>query len=121
MSEKLFHLEFPGFSRVGKSLADFKAALRVEAINVSFAVGDDFFYYKSGIYKGNFCAKTLNHAMVAVGYGVSDDTHTEYAILRNQWGKEWGEDGYIRVELVDDNEGVCGLYLDNTFTLVGYN
>lgn len=83
MPEKLFHLEFPGFSRVGKSLTEFKAALRVEAINVSFAVGEDFWFYKSGIYKGNFCSQTLNHAMVAVGFGVGEESGTEYAIIRN--------------------------------------
>lgn len=57
--------------------------------------------------------------MVAVGFGVSDNL--EYAILRNSWGSDWGEEGYIRVELVDNQTGVCGLYLDNTHALVGYD
>ena len=65
------------------------------------------------------CAKEVNHAMVAVGYGIQDNI--EFAIIRNQWGEDWGEGGYIRVKLTDDTYGTCGLYSDNTFTLVGYD
>lgn len=57
--------------------------------------------------------------MVAVGYGIQDNI--EFAIIRNQWGVDWGEAGYIRVKLTDDTYGTCGLYIDNTFTLVGYD
>jgi len=50
----------------------------------------------------------MNHAMLAVGYGVENSI--EYAVIQNQWGVGWGEQGLIRVELTDDNEGPCGLY-----------
>lgn len=56
--------------------------------------------------------------MNAVGFGVSGST--EYVIIRNQWGTGWGESGYVRVKLISGNVGVCQLYTDNTFTLVGY-
>lgn len=56
--------------------------------------------------------------MVAVGFGV--ENNIEYTIIRNSWGRNWGEMGYIRVKLDSSAEGVCGLYLDNTFTTVGY-
>lgn len=77
-------------------------------------------YYSSGIYGTGSpqCDTYLNHAMQAVGYGVSGTT--EYVTIRNQWGTNWGEDGYIRVKLISGNVGVCQLYTDNTFTLVGY-
>lgn len=53
-----------------------------------------------------------------MGYGVSGGI--EYVMIRNQWGTSWGESGYARVKMISGNTGVCGLYTDNTFTLVGY-
>ena len=49
--------------------------------------------YKSGIFtpKLKNCIK-VDHAMVAVGYT------KEAFIIRNSWGKEWGEDGYFRFD-----------------------
>ncbi|KAJ8705323.1 hypothetical protein PYW07_011150 [Mythimna separata] len=51
-----------------------------------------FQLYRSGIYDDLFCTPwTLNHAMLLVGYT------QDYWILLNWWGKNWGEDGYIRI------------------------
>lgn len=76
-------------------------------------------YYSSGIYTGQDCAAYLNHAMQAVGFGV--DNGVEYTIIRNQWGTSWGINGYAHVKMISGNYGVCDLYRDNTFTLVGYD
>jgi C1A family cysteine protease len=41
----------------------------------------------------------LNLAVVVVGYGVENDTNgtQPYWILRNSWGVDWGEAGYMRM------------------------
>lgn len=60
-------------------------------------------YYFNGIYDG-VCAEGVNHGMVAIGYGFDEAEGMEYAIVRNSWGPNWGEAGYVRVALVDDDE-----------------
>lgn len=66
---------------------------------------------QQGIYDGSCTASTLNHAVVAVGYGAMS-TGEEYWILRNQWGASWGADGYIYLPISyndDSTGGACGL------------
>lgn len=119
-TEKAFYLTSPGYEVVTKSKEGFKAGLRQNTLNISFAVGDDFMYYSSGVY-GNFasCADRVNHAMQAVGYGVENGE--EYTWIRNQWGSNWGINGYAKVKLIEGSLGVCDLYTDNTHNLVGYD
>ena len=55
----------------------------------------------------------VNHSAVVVGYGVdySVDNGTQYYIVRNSWGTEWGEDGYVRIATggAGNHKGVCGI------------
>lgn len=49
----MFYLEGTrGYEVVGSSYDSYKEALRIEPINISFAVGDNFMSYSSGIYDG---------------------------------------------------------------------
>ena len=43
--------------------------------------------------------------MQLVGYG--SESNTDYWIVRNSWGAEWGESGYIRIERHADGK-FCG-------------
>jgi len=79
--DRVFYLTGSGYQTVGRSYAEFKQGMLIEPLNISFAVGDDFLYYSSGIYTGSGCASQLNHAMQAVGFGVENGT--EYVIIRN--------------------------------------
>ena len=38
----------------------------------------------------------VNHAVVLVGWGV-DEYEQEYFIIKNHFGKDWGEKGYARI------------------------
>ncbi|KAI3875213.1 hypothetical protein MKX03_008911 [Papaver bracteatum] len=71
---------------------------------VSLAIeagGRDFQLYKSGVYYTGICGTDLDHGVNAVGY------------VRNSWGPEWGEEGYIRMErnLADTFIGLYNLPL----------
>lgn len=67
---------------------------------------ESFQFYSSGIYYDFDCSKTNgNHFGLAVGYGT--ENRLGYYIVRNCFGKSWGEDGYIRMARFRNNN--CGI------------
>ncbi|XP_043935987.1 cathepsin S [Protopterus annectens] len=54
-----------------------------------------FVHYSGGIYFDPSCTHIVTHAMLAVGYGV--DNGQEYWLVKNSWGLQWGERGYLRI------------------------
>ncbi|KAL7631756.1 UNVERIFIED_CONTAM: hypothetical protein RMT77_017937 [Armadillidium vulgare] len=61
-----------------------------------------FIYYRSGIYYNAYCNDGFpTHAVLVVGYG-QEDGH-EYWLVKNSWGTDWGEEGYIRMSRNKDN------------------
>lgn len=68
------------------------------------ASGNSFMLYSGGVYEGTDCGTIQNHAVCAVGYGT--DNGTPYWIVRNSWGPDWGEQGYIRML---KNVNVCNI------------
>jgi KDEL-tailed cysteine endopeptidase len=75
--------------------------------------GFDWFDYQSGIVDDD-CPPYLNHGVLLVGYGTDAKTKREYWIIKNSWGTEWGEKGYIRI-LITNGKGVCGVNMDPSF------
>ncbi|KAI3797090.1 hypothetical protein L1987_39781 [Smallanthus sonchifolius] len=72
------------------------------------ASGRDFQFYSGGVFDGH-CGTDLDHGVAAVGYGTSKGV--DYVIVRNSWGSNWGERGYIRMKRkTGQSEGMCGLY-----------
>lgn len=59
--------------------------------------------YQSGIFDGN-CTKD-SHMIVTVGFG--SENGQDFWIVRNSWGADWGENGYIRVARNDSNNHSC--------------
>ena len=53
----------------------------------------------------------INHSVVLVGYGHDTTLNKDYWLLKNSWGKSWGESGYFRLKR---GSGVCGV---NTYVI----
>ncbi|XP_057948263.1 zingipain-2-like [Malania oleifera] len=71
-----------------------------------------FRYYSGGLYTG-WCNSFLNHAMTLVGYQTDNETGVEYWLLKNSWGPEWGEDGYMKIP-----RGRCRLARDASYPVI---
>ncbi|GAU30262.1 hypothetical protein TSUD_384840 [Trifolium subterraneum] len=83
-------------------------AVAQQPVSVGIDPSTEFHLYKEGVYSGT-CGRPFNHAVTAVGYGVTDDG-IKYWLIKNSWGKNWGEQGYMRV-LRDSGKpgGQCGI------------
>lgn len=64
----------------------------------------NFELYRHGIIKARHCGKKIDHAVTVVGYGI--EKNTRYWIVKNSWGKSWGEGGYFRLER---DHNACGI------------
>lgn len=86
-----------------------KVVARYGPVAAIIPMGDDvsFYKYKSGIFvndnnnrtnnqANDYCRTKRNHAVLIVGYG-RDLIGGDYWIVKNSYGKRWGEDGYIRM------------------------
>ena len=65
--------------------------------------------YRAGIYYDKNCdPDKLNHSMLVVGYG--SEGGEDYWVVKNSWGVEWGEEGYVRMSRnKNDNCGIADL------------
>uniref|UniRef100_A0A8C6SJN5 Uncharacterized protein n=1 Tax=Neogobius melanostomus TaxID=47308 RepID=A0A8C6SJN5_9GOBI len=74
---------------------------------------DPILSYSSGIFSDTDCTGSVNHAVLAVGYGT--DGGQDYWLVKNSWGTGWGEDGYIRIAR---NKGdMCGIATYATYCM----
>lgn len=54
--------------------------------------------------------------MVLVGYGRDNKTGLDYWLVRNSWGKAWGENGHIRMRMNFKN--MCGIATNGLYALL---
>jgi len=124
------------------------AVVNVGPIAIS-AAAEPWQLYESGVFSNN-CGADVDHAIQLVGYGTQPKKifkpEQDYWLVRNSWGANWGESGYIRIErfgatkaepCVTDNQpgdgtgckggpssiqvcGLCGIMSDSSYPVGGH-
>merc|ERR1712168_1716383 len=70
-------------------------------------------YYNGGVLDSRQCCNAasdsssiynLNHAVLVVGYG--RQSGQDYWLIKNSWGRSWGENGFVKVK---KGTGHCGV------------
>ncbi|KAM7542767.1 hypothetical protein Aperf_G00000013457 [Anoplocephala perfoliata] len=92
-----------------KSEEDLMEALAYNGpISVAINAGlQSFMMYHEGIYDDPACLgdmDTLNHGVLLVGYG--EQNSIPYWLIKNSWGPNWGENGYVRIKR---GSNLCGV------------
>ena len=77
-----------------------------------------FKQYEGGILNDASCGIKANHFVNGVGYGTDEDGKS-FFILRNSFGTDWGEDGYMRIAMGTDGSGMCGILMYPAQSVVG--
>ena len=97
-----------------------KRAVAQQPVSVAIQANKrSFQLYQSGIYNDLECGTNLDHGVLIVGYGYSLEQDMKYWIIKNSWGINWGENGYIRIQRdIDDERGLCGIAMNPSIPII---
>jgi C1A family cysteine protease len=75
-------------------------------VATQMTVWSDLMNYQSGIYKQTTGTAQGGHAVTLMGWGNANGTN--YWIVQNSWGNDFGEKGYFRIDMTDTNSAIAG-------------
>lgn len=70
------------------------------------ANSEKFMHFHDGVYFNEVCdsrPESINHAILAIGYGYDEKTKMDYWLIKNSFGTTWGEAGYSKIARNNDN------------------
>ena len=108
------------YVKVGHTNSDMMSAIMRQPTSVAIdAASNTFQYYTSGVITSG-CGISIDHAVVAVGYGTENGQ--DYFLVRNSWGTSWGEQGFAKIGQSPTNgsPGICAINKDPAYPNVVY-
>jgi len=97
-----------------------KQAVAQQPVSVAIQANlKSFQLYSRGVYSDPDCGDQLDHGVLVVGYGYDYKNNMDYWIVKNSWGPDWGENGYIRIQRnINKKSGLCGIAIQPTIPLL---
>jgi len=93
------------------------AAVAMGPVSVAIEADQESFqFYSGGVFSDPTCGTQLDHGVLAVGYNTSSDG-TNYFIVKNSWGANWGDHGYIMMAR-KNGAGECGINMAASYPIV---
>jgi C1A family cysteine protease len=90
-----------------------------QPVSVAVEADQSSFQFYSGGVMTKACGTSLDHGVLLVGYGTTS-AGQDYYKVKNSWGADWGEKGYILLGRGDKftQSGQCGIQMDPSFPVV---
>lgn len=63
---------------------------------------------RRGIFSGGSTAWAIDHEISVVGFGYDETQQMDYWIIRNSWGEYWGDNGFFRLKMGDNQLDIEG-------------
>lgn len=89
------------------------ASLVVQPTSIAMDAGSmSFQFYTEGVFDDDSCGAdgSIDHGVLAVGYGYDDESGHKFWKVKNSWGDSWGDGGYFRIKRESKNQfGTCAV------------
>ena len=93
---------------------EMKRAISRNPVSVAIEADSDVFqHYTGGVLDNSSCGTSLNHGVLVVGYDTT--SRVPYYVVKNSWGSNWGENGFVRLAITDSYAGMCGIHLMGSY------
>jgi C1A family cysteine protease len=98
------------------------SAIAMQPISIAIEASQFVFqFYKNGVITDDKCgsAGSIDHGVLAVGYGTDLDTQHPYFLVKNSWGDSWGDEGFVKIGRKSKNKfGICSILKMASFPVV---
>merc|ERR1712054_357082 len=92
------------------SVDQLESAVAQQPVSIAVEADEQSWQFYNGGVVSSDCGQQLDHGVLVAGY---DNGSTPYWLVKNSWGADWGEQGYIRI--LKSSANVCGVLSQPSF------